>query len=150
MPLIETKKNILLFRDHYKETMETIKGIFEKIQTFEECPTHLKGAVNYFLNNYKAHTLFLEEPLAQLTNNSAERALRVIRLQQNGSMFQKTLTGSFIQDILFTISATASAAEVNLFDYLIWVLKTPESDIEANPENYTPLAYSKSQESSSS
>jgi hypothetical protein len=53
------------------------------------------------------------------------------------SKFRKTRKGRAVLDILRTINATCTAAEVELEDYLQYVF-THEEEMIRNPEQFTP------------
>jgi hypothetical protein len=70
--------------------------------------------------------------------------LRLEKLIQAKALFRKSLEGRFVLEIIRTILQTTVAAKAPLFEYLVFVMKTSQEKIEANPEAYTPLAYAQS------
>ena len=64
----------------------------------------------------------------------------------NGSKFRKNETGRITFDVLQTMVATCTAAEVKLRQYIPYVWKHRD-DLDINPQLYTPLAFAKLQSS---
>jgi hypothetical protein len=79
-----------------------------------------------------------------ISNDFSERMLRLEKLIQANALFRKSLEGRFALDVIRTILQTAIAAKVPLAEYLVFVMKTSQDKIKANPEAYTPLAYARS------
>lgn len=101
-----------------------------------------KGS-RYIIRNYHILTEYLERPEVFFTNNLCERLLRREKMIMNGSKFRKNETGRITFDILQTIVATCTSAEIKLNQYLPFVWKYRE-DLRINPQLYTPLALAKS------
>lgn len=101
--------------------------------------TKLYEAANYILDNYPALTRYLEDPRLEFTNNARERGLRAEVYMLVSSKFRKTRRGRAALDVLRTINATCTAAEIALADYLREVLSA-ESKLVTNPAHYTPYA----------
>lgn len=104
-----------------------------------------KGA-RYIIRNYQVLTEYLENPQVFLTNNLCERLLRREKMIINGSKFRKNETGRITFDVLQTMVATCTAAEVKLRQYIPYVWKHRD-DLDINPQLYTPLAFAKLQSS---
>ena len=104
-----------------------------------------RGA-RYIIRNYQALTEYLENPEVFLTNNLCERLLRRAKMIINGSKFRKNETGRITFDVLQTMVATCTAAEVKLRQYIPYVWKHRD-DLDINPQLYTPLAFAKLQSS---
>jgi hypothetical protein len=85
--------------------------------------------------------VFLSDPRLSLTNNFAERMLRLEKLIENSSLFRTSLEGRFALDIMRTVLQTAVAARAPLQHYLLAVLRAPPEEVTANPERFTPLAW---------
>jgi hypothetical protein len=82
--------------------------------------------------------------MISISNDFSERMLRLEKLIQANALFRKSLEGRFALDIIRTILQTAVAAKAPLAEYLVFVMKTSQKKIKANPEAYTPLAYARS------
>ena len=63
----------------------------------------------------------------------------MIRGRKN-ALFFKTLAGAAVGDVLMSLIATAAAAEINVFDYLV-VLQRHADAVKANPEQWLPWNY---------
>jgi len=106
--------------------------------------TKLGLASRYILRHYKKLTAYLDNPMISISNDFSERMLRLEKLIQANALFRKSLEGRFALDVIRTILQTAIAAKVPLAEYLVFVMKTSQDKIKANPEAYTPLAYARS------
>jgi hypothetical protein len=106
--------------------------------------TKLGVASRYILRHYKKLTAYLDNPMISISNDFSERMLRLEKLIQANALFRKSLEGRFALDIIRTILQTAVAAKAPLAEYLVFVMKTSQEKIKANPEAYTPLAYARS------
>ena len=104
-----------------------------------------KGA-RYIIRNYPALTEYLENPEVFFSNNLCERLLRREKMIINGSKFRKNEIGRITFDVLQTIVATCTAAEVKLRQYIPYVWKHRD-DLSINPQLYTPFAFAKLQSS---
>ena len=98
-------------------------------------------ALNYFLENYKGLTLFLNDPEVPIDNNSQERLLR------NHVVGRKTWYGTHSERgaqtaaILFTLVETCKLNHVNPREYF----KKLTEDLLAGKAPYTPIDYKKFQ-----
>lgn len=102
----------------------------------------IKQAADYIINNQKLIQKFLEDGFLDPDNNYSERALRPEKIFKNNRLFCRTVHGRTILDILLTIIRTATAADVNMEEYLLYVLQAPEELVKASPEKYTPYSFS--------
>jgi transposase len=55
-------------------------------------------------------------------------------------MFNKTLLGATIGDVITSMIATGSEAGINVFEYFT-VLRHAQDKVKANPEQYLPWNY---------
>lgn len=101
--------------------------------------TKLYDAAMYIINHFDALTRYLSDPRLEYTNNARERGLRAEVYMLVSSKFRKTRRGRAALDVLRTINATCTAADVPLATYLRAVLPEGEK-IAANPAHYTPYA----------
>ena len=111
------------------------------IQTWP--PDHpLYEAANYIVSHFEELTRYLSNPRLEPNNNGRERALRIEKCMLSSSKFRKTRNGRAVLDVLRTINATCTTAEMDLAEYLKYIFKN-QDQIEANPEAFTPYAVSK-------
>jgi hypothetical protein len=103
--------------------------------------TKLGSAAHYILRHYKKLTAYIENPIISISNDFSERMLRMENLIEANALFRNSLEGRFALDINRTILQTAIAARAPLQDYVAHVLRASPTDIEANPEAFTALAY---------
>ena len=104
--------------------------------------SNLYKACAYIVNHFEELTRYIHDPNLPATNNLMERVLRPDKLLLISAKFRKSEEGRVVIDILRTIVTTASAAEVNVKEYLDWVLMNHKKVAES-PQNYTPYAYAK-------
>ena len=105
--------------------------------------TELHKAANYVINHFNELTLYLDHPELAFTNNAQERALRIEKCMLSSSKFRKTKRGRVVLDILRTINATCTAANVDFTDYLRFFFKHLK-EFHDQPEKLTPFAFAQS------
>ena len=101
--------------------------------------TDLHKACMYVINHFEELTLYLDNPALEYTNNGRERALRIEKCMLSGSKFRKTRNGRAVLDILRTINATCTAAQLDITDYLRYAFKHLD-ELHDHPEKFTPYA----------
>jgi hypothetical protein len=99
----------------------------------------LYKACNYLVNNFESLTVYLKNPALHYTNNAIERALRVEKCMLSSSKFRGTKRGRAVLDILRTINATCTAADIDPTIYFRFIYKH-RKDLEVHPEKFTPFA----------
>jgi hypothetical protein len=97
-------------------------------------------AASYIINHFNKLTRYLSDSRLRPDNNWAERLLRYEKVMLDNSKFRVSKRGRLVYDILRTILATCTTAEVSPFHYLVHVFKN-QVDARKNPANYTPYAY---------
>jgi hypothetical protein len=100
----------------------------------------LGEAVAYMTKHWDKLTLFLRVPGAPLDNNVCERILKKAILHRKNAMFYKTLNGARVGDLFMSLIHTAELAKVNVFDYLVALLRHHERVAEA-PSDWMPWNY---------
>lgn len=103
--------------------------------------TKLGEGARYITRNYGKLTAYLDDPRLSLTNNFAERMLRLEKLIENSSLFRTTLEGRFALDIMRSVLQTAVAARAPLQTYLLAVLRADPVEVALDPERFTPRAW---------
>jgi hypothetical protein len=96
----------------------------------------LYEAAAYIVNHFEELTLYLRNPRLEMSNNARERALRIEKCMLSSSQFRKTRNGRATLDILRTMNATCTAAELELADYLKYIYKH-RHEVAENPEAFT-------------
>ena len=146
-------------RDHF----EKIKAVFDiivgvdisiKIRhkfeipdylTFDEPNSDLYKTAEYFLDRYGPLTQVLNIPGVPLDTNHVERIIKsIILLRKNSLFFHNHFSARYSADIL-SLLETANHSQVNVFDYMDFLLSNKEK-VMANPHNYLPWIYNKSDE----
>jgi transposase len=146
-----TRENVLRIRGRYGRMMwiamrnRCIAATTSTIPGPATWPpgTELNKAANYVINHFKELTLYLDHPELAFTNNAQERALRIEKCMLSSSKFRKTKRGRIVLDILRTINATCTAANVDFTDYLRFFFKHLK-EFHDQPEKLTPFAFAKS------
>lgn len=124
-----------------RDLWQRIKALaFEMSETWSR-ETKLGEGARYITRNYDKLTTYLDDPRLSLTNNFAERMLRLEKLIENSSLFRTTLEGRFALDIMRSVLQTAVAARAPLQTYLLAVLRASPVEIALNPERFTPRAW---------
>lgn len=97
----------------------------------------LGNAIKYLLKGWDRFTVFLRIPGIPMDNNELEGILRTQVLNRKNWLFYRSEIGSLIGDILTSVIKTSLAAQINPFDYLVWLQENKES-IHEHPERYLP------------
>ncbi len=84
--------------------------------------------------------MFLTVGGAELDNNELEQKLRLQVLNRKNGHFYKAELGALIGDIICSFLKTCEAANINPFDYFVWVMKN-KGLIKACPENFLPWKF---------
>jgi len=93
--------------------------------------------IDTFNKHYEGLTAFCRLEGAQLDNNRAEQALKLVARNRKNAMFHKTQAGADIADVIMAMIATAAEAGVNVLDYFNTVQRKP-IEVKANPERFLP------------
>ena len=97
----------------------------------------------FILRHFKKLTAYLENPRLSISNDFSERLLRMEKLIQANAFFRNSLEGRFVLDINRSIFQTAIAAHAPILDYVTFVLRASPEEVDANPEAFTALAYTR-------
>ncbi|WP_299018113.1 IS66 family transposase [uncultured Photobacterium sp.] len=100
----------------------------------------LGKAVSYFNKHYEGLTAFCRIEGAQLDNNRAEQALKLVARNRKNAMFHKTQAGASIADVVMSMIATSAEAGINVLDYFN-TLQRLQSEVRAAPERFLPWNY---------
>jgi hypothetical protein len=138
--------NVLAVRDlDSRQLWEQIRELALDMSERWSRETKLGEGARYITRNYDKLTAYLRDPRLSLTNNFAERMLRLEKLIENSSLFRTSLEGRFALDIMRTVLQTAVAARAPLQQYLLAVLRAPPEEVTANPERFTPRSWAAAQ-----
>lgn len=100
----------------------------------------LGKAVSYFNKHYEGLTAFCRIEGAQLDNNRAEQALKLVARNRKNAMFHKTQAGASIADVVMSMIATSAEAGINVLDYFN-TLQRLQSEVRAAAERFLPWNY---------
>jgi hypothetical protein len=153
-----TVKRILRIRGRYgrmiweamrNRCLAAMNGTRPTRTTDPRCPiqtwppdTPLYGAAQYLVNHYDELTRYLDNPFLEPSNNGRERGLRIEKCMLSSSKFRKTRNGRAVLDVLRTINATCTTAELDLAVYLKYIDQNKDQ-LQDNPEEYTPYEVAK-------
>ena len=97
-------------------------------------------AIKYFLDHYHGLTQFCRVTAAPIDNNLAERILKRAVLNRKNSYFYKTEHGAAVADINMSLIASCALAQIDVFDYLVTLLRNARA-VRAAPHNWLPWNY---------
>lgn len=83
--------------------------------------TALRGAIDYMLKLWPGLTVFLDDPLVPLDNNFAERQLRGPVVGRKNHYGSRSVRGTEVTAILYTLLQTAKLVRVEPHEYLSYV-----------------------------
>ena len=126
-----------------RRTWEQIKELAEQITEKWSKSTNLGDAAHYILRHYKKLTAYLDNSRLSISNDFSERLLRMEKLIQANAFFRNSLEGRFALDINRSILQTAIAAHAPILDYVTYVLRASPEEVDAHPEAFTALAYTR-------
>lgn len=134
-------------REHSLPVMEQIRDWAQQQLDGDavEANSGLGQAMGYYSRHYEKLIAFCHIEGAPIDNNLAERVLKLIIRGRKNALFFKTPAGAAIADVITSVVATAFAADVNVFDYLI-VLQRHGDAVKQQPENWLPWTYQKTLE----
>jgi len=110
----------------------------------------VRKAMQYYLNHWGALTRFLADPAVELDNNWSERALRVVNLIRNNSLYAGGIDGAWRLCTLLTLVHTCRLLRVDPYAYLVWALSKSvphRTNRGLAPTDLTPAAYKAAQKS---
>jgi len=130
-----------------KPLMEELEKLLEELQR-QGLPLPKSGlgkAVHYVLSNWQALSLFLQDPLIEMDNNAAERALRPLCLGRKNWLHLGSRRGGRAAAVLFSLVQSAKRHIIDPFVYLRDLLTRipthPQSRIhELFPDHWKRLA----------
>jgi transposase len=128
-----------LHQDKSGPLMQNLKAwMHEQFASHQVEPNStLGGAILHMQTHWEPLTLFLRVEGAPLDNNIAEQALKMAILHRKNSLFYRTLNGAGVGDRFMSLIHTAELAGVNVFDYLVALLRHPR-EVVANPAQWLP------------
>ncbi|WP_370060237.1 IS66 family transposase [Neptunomonas phycophila] len=133
------EKRLIYHQVHSLPIMEQIRDWGSKALetgTIEE-NSGLGKACKYFNKHYVGLTSFCRLQGAQLDNNAAERALKLVARNRKNAMFHKTQAGASIADVIMSLIASAAEAGINVFDYLN-LLQRKRKEVKIDPNTFLP------------
>ncbi|MEI7488007.1 MAG: IS66 family transposase [Chryseobacterium sp.] len=129
-------------QEYSTESMSDLKKWCEETLNGKEIEPNsiLSTEIKYLLNHWEGLTSFLRIEGAELDNNQLEQKLRLPVLNRKNWLFYKTELGALIGDIICSFLKTCEAANVNSFDYFVWVMKN-KNLIKVSPDKFLPWEF---------
>ena len=127
---------------HQEHSQPIINAIYLRIETLfdqkiVEPNSDFGKAMKYWLNHKEGLTVFLRVVGAPLDTNWVERALRIMALYRNASLFFKTEASAMILSDMFSLVTTCETNGINAFEYLNWI-QDHWKEVQKNPRAYLP------------
>ena len=122
-----------------------VDAFFEYLTTAEKCLGNgdtTKEAVKYCLNQETYLRAFLNSGIIPLDNNDAERSIRMFCVNRANWHIINSNNGAEASGILLSMTETAKANGLKVFDYLTYVLETMIADSEARHEKANQRTWS--------
>ena len=106
-----------------------------------EPSSSLGNALQYLQNHWAELTKFLSVAGCPLDNNRAERSLKRVVLLRKNALFYKSEHGAAVGDIIASVIETCKLNGVNVWQYLLAVMKNPQA-VRKRPREWLPWNYS--------
>lgn len=129
------QENSLPIMDELKAWMEQQLST-QQVEENDACGR----AIQYFLDHYAGLTQFCQVSSAPLDNNLAERILKRAVLNRKNAYFFKTEHGAAVSDICMSLIQSCALAQVDVFDYLVTLLRNARA-VRAAPHHWLPWHY---------
>lgn len=139
---ISPAERLKYHQEHSQQSMSDLKKWCKNIIENKEAEPNsiLSTEIMYLLNHWDGLTSFLSIEGAELDNNQLEQKLRLSVLNRKNWLFYKSELGALIGDIICSLIKTCEAANVNPFDYFVWVMKNKDLS-KTCPENFLPWRF---------
>ena len=136
------EERLLFHQTHSKPILDRFhKWMKEQIdQKKVEPNSHLGKVIKYCLKHWEKLTRFLTVAGCPVSNNAAERALKLIIRLRKTAMFHKTKYGALVASSLLSIIQSARENGVNPAHYLEDLLTNAE-DVSKHPDKWLPWNY---------
>ncbi len=139
---IERSLRKLSEEERYKKRLEQSKPVLEaflswlNIKQKQVLPKSSLGkAVKYCLNQWPKLEAYLLDGRLEISNNTAERAIKPFVIGRKNFLFSKSPKGATSSAITYSIIETAKASGLNPFYYLNYLFeKLPNIDLESMDE----------------
>lgn len=125
----EHKLTDLSDKDKLKGRQKFIKPLVDKFFDWIRAnkdyvaPSSQTGkAFTYALNQEKYLRVFLDDAAVPLDNNTAEQAIRPFTIGRKNWVMIDTLRGADASAVIYSITETAKANNLKIYDYLVYVL----------------------------
>lgn len=138
------KKNVLAVRDKITgQLWEVIRLQCVALAERWAKGTPVGKAARFVLTHFEKLTVHTKHEHMPDNNTLSERMLRPEKLMQSASLFRWSIDGRAAWNVVRGIYQTCSLVGVDFRAYLRHVLIARPEDVAANPDAFTPLAYSR-------
>ena len=112
----------------------------EKTSAMYTTNEELTKALAYTANQRKGLEMFLEDGRLEISNNLCESHIRPFAAARRAWLFADTPKGAAANAVLYTLVETARANELDLYEYLCYLLRElPNTDFQNKPEKLDKL-----------
>lgn len=132
-------ERLKLHQDKSGPLMDKLRAWMQKQFTTRKVEPNstLGQAILHMQTHWEKLTLFLRVAGTPLDNNTLEQSLKMAILHRKNSLFYRTLNGAGVGDRFMSLIHTAELAGVNVFEYLVALLRHP-LEVAAGPEKWLP------------
>ena len=94
----------------------------------------LGKALAYLRDQWPYLCNYLKDSRLELSNNRAERSIKPFVIDRKNFLFANTLSEAKSSAVIFSLIETAKENSLDLYRYLIWVLRTAPGWFEADSD----------------
>ncbi len=139
---LEEEMKSLSYEERKNQRQEASRAILDAFWVWHEetsnlhtTNTKLTTALNYAKNQRKYLETFLDDGRVVISNNLCEAHIRPFATARKAWLFADTPKGAFANGVLYTLVETAKQNNLNVFNYLKYLLESlPNIDFMNHPE----------------
>ena len=125
---IESELADATFEERYKVRQEhslPILNEFKEWASVQRVPAKSKigQAIKYLNNQWKYLVNYTLDGRLDMTNNIAERSIKMFVIGRKNFLFSNTLNGARSTAVTMSIIETAKANDIDPYKYLLWIFK---------------------------
>jgi transposase len=120
----EIAKKIFDYRNTLSQpVLDEFKSWLDSIEPIVAPKSILGKAVNYCLNQWYKLEGFMLDGRLEISNNRSERAIKNLIIGRKNWLFADTPSGATSSAIIYSISETAKANNLNVYQYFVYILR---------------------------
>lgn len=142
---IERDLSGLSAEERYKARLELEKPVLDALSawadTVDAAPKSALGkALHYLREQWPYLTAYLEDGRLEISNNRAERSIKMFVIDRKNFLFANTPRGAEGSAVMFSLIETARENGLDPYKYLTYVFKTAPELKKQDPEWYEKLS----------